>query len=268
MFTLRNKDSTGPPLGKTAATDRSDHHESESWEPAARPPALAPGDVHAWSVALDVPPARHAFLAGLLAPDEARRAERFRFPQHRDRYAVGRGTLRLLLAAYCGRPAAELRFVYGARGKPALEAGGVEFNLAHAEGRALVAVTSAAPVGIDLEEVVAAPDLDDVAATHFAALERQQLAALPQAERLAAFYRIWTRKEAYLKAVGDGLAAPLQHFTVSLERDRPALLGIDGDASAAATWTMAHLEPWAGHVGALASPAPLRVRRLALIDPS
>ena len=252
-------------MGKTGSSpSRTDHHESESWEQAARPPALARGEVHVWHVGLDAPAAQRPRLAALLAPDESRRAARFRFPQLGDRYTAARGTLRRLLGDYSGVDPATLRFVYGPRGKPALENGGdLHFNLAHAAGHALIAVTREVSVGVDLEEIAAAPDLDDVAETHFAPGERRQLDALADGERLAAFYRIWTRKEAYLKAVGDGLAVPLQHFTVSLERQHPRLVSIEGDASAALRWMLVHLEPAAGFVGALAVPAHVRLRRFA-----
>ena len=254
-------------MGKTSSSPNRRHQnpESERWVTAARPPALAPAEVHVWSFDLDVPHWRVHGLSALLSPDETDRAERFRFARDRNRYIAGRGTLRELLAAYTGSAAAALRFAYGWRGKPALEGAGGEarhFNLAHASGRALLAVSGGPPLGVDLEEVVLVPDLDDVAATHFSAAEREQLSALAGSERLAAFYRIWTRKEAYLKAVGDGLAAPLHAFSVSLPRDQPKLLAIEGDAAAAARWTVHHLEPAAGFVGALAVPAAISVSRL------
>jgi 4'-phosphopantetheinyl transferase len=220
---------------------------------------LAGGGVDVWTVALDAAPAVRERLRASLAPDELHRAARFLAARDADRYVVGRGALRAVLAGYLDTAPRALRFRYGPQGKPELEdsAGGLHFNVAHADALALIAVTGAAPIGVDVEAITTGDDLDTVAATHFAAEERRELAALGSAEQAAAFLRIWTRKEAWLKATGDGLAVPLGSFAVTQAPDAPRLLHIGGDAGAAATWTLLHLEPGPGYVAAIAAPAPI-----------
>lgn len=227
-----------------------------------RPPGA--GEVEVWTVPLDPPEAEVAALAALLAPDEAARAARFRFERHRRRFTVGRGALRTLLGGYLGVPAREVAFGYGAKGKPYLaeRPGGpplplaLHFNLSNSDELALVALCREAEVGADLERLRPMPDGLDIAERFFSAAERQALAAQPPEERDRAFFRCWTRKEAYLKAVGDGITAPLDAFDVTLgPGEPPRMLSIDGDPARAAAWALVHVEPAAGYLGALALPA-------------
>ncbi|HEU5432554.1 MAG TPA: 4'-phosphopantetheinyl transferase superfamily protein [Thermomicrobiales bacterium] len=168
---------------------------------------LDEGDVHVWRASLSAPsPA----LAAPLAADERARADRFRFPVDRDRFIAARGILRALLARYLDRDPADLRFTYGPHGKPALAApaatGGLEFNLSHADDVALVVVARGREVGVDIERVRPLPDLDAVAAVMFSPAERDLLAAAPPDRRPDLFFKLWTHKEAYLKALGSGLS--------------------------------------------------------------
>jgi 4'-phosphopantetheinyl transferase len=195
-------------------------------------------------------------LAGILAPDERERAERFHFERLRWRFVVGRGVLRIILAGYLGTAPAGVRIAYGLRGKPRLADGhgdALRFNLAHSGGLALYAVTRGRELGVDLEEVRPLEDAEAIAARYFSAGEAAALGALPHADRLAGFFRCWTRKEAYVKARGEGLAIPLHQFDVSVAPDEPArLLGSRREPGDADRWSLVGLSPAPGYAGALA----------------
>lgn len=232
----------------------------DRFDPAPAPPAPPePGEVHVWRVPLDPPPELVAELRALLSADEAARADRFHFDRHRRRYTVGRGVLRRLLAAYAGAEPGSLSFEYGPREKPRLAAGlapGLEFNLSNSEELALVAVTTGVEIGVDLEALRPMEDALEISERFFSAPERTALAACPAQDRDAAFFRCWTRKEAYVKAVGDGIALGLDRFDVSLDPGEAArFLALEGDPARAAQWSLTHIEPAPGYTGALALPA-------------
>lgn len=218
---------------------------------------LGRDDVHVWRVPLDATPARVAPLDTLLAADERERADRFAFPDLRRRYVVGRGALRSILARYTGVPAAELRFRYGPRGKPALDEpprpDGLRFNVSNSHDLALVAVARGRELGVDLEWTGRAiSDAGGIAERFFSPTERASLQSLPEPLRLAAFYTCWTRKEAYVKARGDGLALPLDAFDVSLAPGAPpALLAGRGPAADVARWELHALDVATGYSAAL-----------------
>ena len=206
-------------------------------------------EAHVWRARLDVPEDELDALAAALADDERARAERRVFPHHRRRALASRGLLRAVLAAYLECSPAEVPLAVGPHGKPRLAAGDLELNLAHADDLALVAVARGRPVGVDLERIDRRIEIDAIAERFFAPGERAALAALPEGYRAATFFEIWTRKEAYLKARGDGLNADLAAFAVS-PGPAPRLDPI-GDAADADGWTLHGLEPAPGFVGAL-----------------
>jgi 4'-phosphopantetheinyl transferase len=147
----------------------------------------------------------------------------------------------------------EIQFVAGAQGKPAI-AGGPEFNLAHSGDVALIALARDRAVGVDVEQVRAMPDADGIAARFFSAGEQAALAALPAAERQAAFFNIWTRKEAFIKATGAGLSFPLDGFTVSLGAgEDDCLLSAAGGPAVAARWRVQALSAPPGYAAAVAA---------------
>lgn len=230
-----------------------------------RPPAdlsLAPGELHVWRATLAPDAETLAGLEATLDRDERARAQRFLVEHGQRRFAAARGFLRDVLARYTGRTPAALRFAYGARGKPTIE-GGPHFNLSHSGDVALLAVTAVAPVGVDVELVRHLPDFEPIAERFFARGERDSLRRAAPDDYADAWYRCWTRKEAYIKATGDGLHFPLDRFEVTvLAGEPPALRSLDGSASAASTWTVHHLEPGAGAVGAVALPASATLVRL------
>lgn len=206
------------------------------------PAPLARDEVHVWNIDLNRDPS--PFL-DLLSVEELRRAECFRFEQDREHFLVARGMLRALLARYLGAAPTALCFVYGEHGKPRLVAPetGLRFNLSHSHGRALIAVAEGRDVGVDLEYVHRRVAEERVARRYFSPEEVAALRALPPAERKAAFFRGWSRKEAYLKARGDGIHYGLRHFTVSLAPDEPAaLLANTLHPEEVTRWTLRNLD--------------------------
>jgi 4'-phosphopantetheinyl transferase len=194
-------------------------------------------------------------MAALLSVDELAQAGRFRFETERVRYCLTRGLLRSLLGAYRGVPAASIGLTSSSQGKPALADAGcdLQFNLTHTDGLAAYALTRGRPVGIDVERLRAGGDWDDIVETHFAAAEVQAYRALAAQDRLRSFFNAWTRKEAFVKALGTGLSRPLSGFAVAFAPGEPArLLSIEGDSTAAAQWTICDLPVDPPYVAALA----------------
>lgn len=237
----------------------------------APPPAegvdLSTDEVHVWRVDLAVTTEQLAACQRLLAEEELARADRFRFARHRRRHIVGWAAVRRLLGAYSNRQPGRLSFAYGRKGKPALEDDPtLEFNLTHSRDLALIAVGRGGAVGIDVECLKPLADADDIARRFFSRREVEAYLEQPQALRQRAFFTCWTRKEAFVKALGEGLFLSLDRFDVSLAPGEPArVLAIDGSAGEAAGWSLRSIEPAAGFVGALATPwRPRAVRALHL----
>lgn len=200
---------------------------------------------------------------GTLTPDEKLRAERFHFKHDRERWVAARAGLRTVLGGYIGRPPRALRFGYGPRGKPALigEPGELDlrFNLSHSETRALIALAAGRELGVDVEAIRADRDVDAIAARVFSSLELAMLAALPPELRIHGFYNAWTRKEAYIKARGEGLWLELQSFDVTLAPKVPArLLNTRPDPQEAARWTLYDVDAGEGFAAAVAIEGPCR----------
>lgn len=208
-----------------------------------------------WRASLDWPQAVVAELVGLLSEDEQRRADRFRYERHRSRFIAGRGLLRMLLSRYLGTPAAALRFGYGPNEKPWLASPGPWFNLSHSGDVALYAFSSQVEIGIDIELATADVGREGIAEHFFSAAEVRRLQSLPRALQPMAFLECWTRKEAFIKARGDGLSLPLDSFTVAFGPDAPAaVLHTSWSRDEPGRWTMFDLsEPDEGFVAALAT---------------
>ena len=225
---------------------------------AASLPELSPGEIHIWSLRLDPPAERVEQLGRSLAEDEWARANRFRFDKHRRQYAVGRGALRTLLAAYLGTRPELVRFRYGPRGKPFLAEdlagkGDLQFNLSNSDEMALVGFVRGVEIGVDIEFLKPMPDCEEISERFFSLSEREVLRGLPREIKEEGFFNCWTRKEAYLKAVGEGLAAPLDSFDVTLAPgEPPRMLTLEGDAARAARWTFQCFRPADRYIGALA----------------
>ena len=223
--------------------------------PPPGPLSLPAHEVHLWCVAVSRVAEPDAAWDALLSDAELQRAGRFHAAQDRRRYRVARGLLRRLLGRYLDLPPASLRLLYGAQGKPRLcptqAARPVHFNLSHSADLVLYGFSaSEAAIGVDIERSQAMPDLLDIAQRFFSPRESQALAALPPAQRQDAFFRCWSRKEAYVKALGTGLTQPLDSFDVTLLPDAPARLS--WQTPPAQAWSLHGLEPCAGYHAALA----------------
>lgn len=186
---------------------------------------------------LDLDPGAVDALAGWLHNDERRRAGRFRLARDRRRYVVARGLLRTLLAARLGTHPRSVELRCGAHGKPCLapgSAGDLRFNVSHTGDFALFAFSRGREVGVDVEAVLPMRDADAVARHFFSHSELRAYRALAPGAREAGFFTCWTRKEAYLKALGGGLQSPLSEF------DAPP------------GWSLSSFSPAPGHTAALA----------------
>jgi 4'-phosphopantetheinyl transferase len=189
-----------------------------------------------------------------LASDEIDRAARFRFRSLRQSFIIARGALRHLLGHYLETQPANIRFSYGSNGKPAITPFvGIQFNMTCSGSLAAIALTADCTIGIDLEQVRPMPDMQQIAERFFCPEEAAEIMSLPLDERERAFFCCWTRKEAYIKAVGEGLSIPLDSFRVTVLPVTPVRFVHCGrDTSAAETWTLHDLSLAPGHAAALA----------------
>lgn len=194
-------------------------------------------------------------LSRYLSADELERAGRFHFQADHDRYVAARAVLRLQLGAFLKCDPRALLFEYTSYGKPFIAGAGIEFNLSHSGDWVLFALTQSSQVmnlGVDIEHMRTFPDMRDVARLNFSAPEFARWDVTPESDRTAAFYRCWTRKESFIKAIGEGLSCPLDSFEVQFDMHHPAgLLSVNGDATLAAPWWMADLPGFEGYAAAV-----------------
>jgi 4'-phosphopantetheinyl transferase len=228
-----------------------------SWLQALSPPAFPGSRVDVWRVRLDEP-AKTDFEASVLSPDEIARANRFHFENDRIHFTRCRSALRSVLAGYLAIPAVEIRFDYLATGKPRLAAEqnprALQFNVSHSANMALIAVGSERRLGVDIEKTRSEVDTAALAERFFSLRERAGLRVLPDHLRVAGFYACWTRKEAFLKATGDGLSFPLADFSVTTHPDLdPELEEIRGNTDARKQWLLADLGGVDGYRATVAS---------------
>ena len=233
-------------------------HVSQPSSPAIH---LAGDEIHLWNASLVQPAPVIGYLAELLSEDEKARAARFYFEKDRASYVVGRGLLRKILGAYLGLNPAWIAFHYGPYGKPFLKADQVnhtlEFNLAHSGTRALYAFCWNRPLGVDIEQVRAMDHQDDFAAQIFSASESALVASLVGEQKQQTFFKIWTCKEAFFKASGDGLTKPIDQAEIALnERGTARLVSIAGDPQQAHGWQLETFQPAADYQAALAFQGP------------
>lgn len=238
----------------------------------AKPLRLAPGVIAGWQLDLRQPEAIVAVLADVLSPDERERAARFVFVRDRRRFVVTRACLRVLLARYGGVAPATIRFAYAAHGKPSLQASvdgpGVHFSVSHSQEVALIALARDVVLGVDVEAVRPLDDLAAIAERFFTAAEATTIFSVPAHQRELAFFLCWTRKEAFSKALGDGLTLSLDRYRVACAPDEPArVVDVDGSPEEGAAWTVHDLRPAPGFVGAVvmrAAAMPLTLQKVDL----
>jgi 4'-phosphopantetheinyl transferase len=182
-----------------------------------------------------------------LSPSEKQRAEAFRYQRHRTAFVLSHGVLRTLLGRYLNMEPGSVSFTYNPYGKPSVGTGsGLDFNLSHSGDMALYGFAHACPLGVDVEQVRSIPEMNSIAAQYFSPEECAELSGVDEMRRSEAFFNCWTRKEAYIKAIGHGLALPLKTIP------------------AADSWSLCHLVPAPGYIGALAyagAERPVEVRK-------
>ena len=234
------------------------HTADAVWQRPKANLSLPAGEVHVWRAELDrLELVERCYPT--LADEEKERARRFHFKKDRDHFVIGRGALRAILAGYLKERPEGLSFGYGPYGKPYLvpeDRSDLRFNLSHSRGLALVAVTRGRELGIDVEGIRPEVMEEQLAERFFSPGEVAALQALPASQKADGFFNCWTRKEAYVKARGEGLSLPLDQFDVSLAPGVPAaLLQVRLAASEAnrevSRWTMLAIEPGAGFKAAV-----------------
>lgn len=225
---------------------------STNWSSAPNTLQLESDIIHLWRARLDCASTELHFLEASLSQDEKARAARFVFPRDRHRFIAARGILRAILGQYLRRAPADFVFAYGTHGKPYLRHDGlqpaIQFNVSHSQDLAVYAFAAGRQVGIDVESIRHGTWQDGVAERAFSERELAELSGLPQERRAEGFFMGWTRKEAYIKAHGAGMAIPLQRVQVSLSPDHREI----AHATDAACWSVRSFHPAPGFAGAVA----------------
>ena len=219
--------------------------QSTAWSQAPASLSLQCGDVHVWRVDLEQAEDVVQKFRGTLEEDELFRADRFHFEKDRRAFTVSRGFLRHVIGRYLETKPEAVRFSYGPYGKPGLDgvhkSSVLRFNMSHSRAVGLVAVTETKELGVDVEYIRADFASEDIARRFFSPREVEAFNALATEQRVAAFFRCWTRKEAYIKAVGLGLSQPLDGFDVTLAPDAPPTL-LRTDQDDASRWSLSDIE--------------------------
>jgi 4'-phosphopantetheinyl transferase len=228
-----------------------------SWNSPPKDLKLESNEIHVWRVFLAQTVSCLQSLQQTLSTDERTKAERFYFQKDRSQFIVSRGALRAILSRYLDLDPSTLRFGYNPYGKPSLiaEQGGdtLRFNLSHSHGLALIAITKNRNIGIDLESIRTDFPYQQIAESFFSPLENAVLRSLPLHLQHKAFFTCWTRKEAYIKAVGKGLSIPLDRFDVTLAPGEPAaLLNFQENPQEVSRWSLIELIPGSDLVATLA----------------
>lgn len=228
------------------------------WQVAPASLVLRSGEVDVWLLDTACPADKLSEHESMLAPDERARAGRFHFERERSRFIHVRGWLRTLLGAYLGVRPADIALEYGIHGKPALASGSVsplQFNISHSGVIALMAISHGIEVGIDVEMIRPMSNAHRIAAKFFSPRETAELRGLPA----EAFFTCWTRKEAYLKARGQGLGQDLRAFSVTISPGTtPSVVDEEGEG---AHWSIHDLPALAGYAAAVVTKGNPRLMR-------
>lgn len=231
------------------------------WGGLPRAWSLEADECHVWRATLAADAKELGRLQELLGQSERQRAGQFRFEKDRRAYILCHGILRSLLGRYLEVEPNKLSFSSNARGKPHLSQPldnlHLRYNLSRSNGVALFAFARYREVGVDIELLRSIPDWESIAQQMLTPQERAALYLLPAEDRLAGFFNSWTRKEAILKATGEGIVGGMERVEVTLTPGEPArLLHIDGQASVGCQWTLHHLDPAPNFVAAVAVKGP------------
>jgi 4'-phosphopantetheinyl transferase len=215
---------------------------------------LSDDEAHIWRADLKFNECFQTSFLKLLSPDEKRRAQKFRFTKDSRNFIIARGILRSLIGKYLKIKPSEISFRYSEFGKPGIaDNHSLQFNISHSKNIALFAFIKKLNVGVDVEFVNPDIEVKDIAEKFFSPNEVLNLFALPEKQHTLGFFNCWTRKEAFIKAVGEGLSFPLNKFEVSLEPDKPAkLLATDWEPKAVSKWSIFSMSPATNFVGGLA----------------
>lgn len=237
-------------------------HLRKIWQHSPQHPKLERDLVHLWRVNLNLSPTTIKELAGLLSQDEMAKANRFRFQKHKRRFVVARGVLRHLLGNYLQINPKEVKFQYGDRGKPYLtnttDNNSLQFNISHSQEYALHGFVYNHPIGVDLEYLREMKDAAQIAQRFFSAQEFRLLDNLDSRQQQRLFFKLWTAKEACLKATGKGLADSLESVKIDFDQTEvPCLKAIQGCSEAIKWWSMYPCIPAQNYVGAIAIKAQI-----------
>jgi 4'-phosphopantetheinyl transferase len=227
------------------------------WQPPPAEFSLDAKRIHVWRIWLDLPDDQLEFLRRTLSPDQLKKAKKFRFQRDQKRFIATHGCTRKILSNYLSLPPVLISYVHNEFGKPELadeiNPEKLHFNLSHSEDIALLGISSGKRVGVDIERIVPNRATEEVARRFFSPSEVDQIVSLPEDQQIPAFYRCWTRKEAYIKTRGEGMSIPLDQFEVSCSPEEiPKILHVQGDRDEASRWSIHHIEPLKGYVAALA----------------
>jgi len=249
---MMQTDSLFQPSGKAAAAPAPCE---QTWKCGPKEPAIWPNEVHVWRARLDV--AWSWTMDEALTLEDRARADRFRFESDRRRFCVARSSLRTILGRYLKTKPGRLQIESGEYGKPLFQNRnatlGLRFNLSHSHQLALIAITRDREVGVDVEYIRGDFVTDEVAGHFFSAGEVKQLRSVPDELKTRAFFDCWTRKEAYIKARGEGIYCPLDQFEVSLvPGERPRLLESRVESGESERWSFEELRPGAGYAATVA----------------
>lgn len=231
------------------------------WQsPSHRIPPLEKDTIHVWRVSLDTFDANFCFLESILSSDEKKRAAKFKFTEHRQRFIVTRNVLRHILGYYLNQHPSTLVFQSSYYGKPYLVNQPIAFNLSHAGQYILYAIGLQKDIGIDIEKMRHTIRLEDIAERFLSVYENQCLSRIAAHQKIKAFFRLWTCKEAFIKAIGKGLSFPLQAFDVDIMQDTPHLVQIrdthrlrDIKVETTQKWSLSSIEAPKNYVATLAS---------------
>lgn len=222
--------------------------------------AMGLNEIHIWLLSLDKNVAQVEQLRALLSADEQMRADRFLSEKDRNRFIVGRSALRSLLGNYLGIHPVKVQFIYGNQGKPALATScntlDIKFNISHSASIAIIAITINRNVGIDIERIRNLPEAEQIAEQVFSRSENVTLSASPIAKKMEIFFKLWVRKEAYVKGCGTGLSVELADIDVTPHPSKSYRSMVSGMSFGHdSSWFIEGFEPISGYVAAVAAEA-------------